>query len=81
LGTPIPSWPWSAPLSLALAWHLGRRTAEDASRFAAKLSGATAGRFQLSTDGFNAYPAATEEHLGGRVDYAQYVKVRERLLR
>jgi IS1 family transposase len=60
---------------LALAWHLGRRTAEDASRFAAKLSGATAGRFQLSTDGFNAYPAAVEEHLGGRVDYAQYVKV------
>ena len=60
---------------LALAWHLGRRTAEDASRFAAKLSGATEGRFQLSTDGFNAYPAAIEEHLGGRVDYAQYVKV------
>ena len=60
---------------LALAFHLGRRTHEDANVFAAKLDAATAGRFQLSTDGFNAYPAAIEEHLGGRVDYGQIVKV------
>lgn len=60
---------------LALAWHLGRRTSEDAHRFSLKLAGATAGRFQLSTDGFNAYPEAVEAHLDGRVDYAQYVKV------
>lgn len=60
---------------LALAFHLGRRTAEDASTFAAKLDAATAGRFQISTDGFTGYPAAIEEHLGGRVDYAQLVKV------
>lgn len=60
---------------LALAFHLGRRTSEDASMFAAKLDAATAGRFQLSTDGFNGYPAAIEEHLGGRVDYGQIVKV------
>jgi IS1 family transposase len=59
---------------LALAFHLGRRTTEDASFFAAKLAAATTGRFQLSTDGFNAYPAAIEEHLGGRVDYGQIVK-------
>jgi IS1 family transposase/transposase-like protein len=59
---------------LALAFHLGRRTAEDASMFSAKLAAATAGGFQLSTDGFNAYPAAIEEHLGGRVDYGQIVK-------
>jgi transposase-like protein/IS1 family transposase len=60
---------------LALAFHMGRRTSEDASIFAAKLAAATAGDFQLSTDGFNAYPAAIEEHLGGRVDYGQIVKV------
>jgi IS1 family transposase len=60
---------------LALAFHLGRRTAEDARVFTAKLAAATAGDFQLSTDGFNAYPAAVEEHLGGRVDYGQIVKV------
>jgi transposase-like protein len=50
---------------LAVSWHLGRRTAEDASLFMAKTAAATAGRFQLSTDGFNGYPAAVEEHLGG----------------
>lgn len=61
-------------LKLALAFHLGRRTSEDASFFAAKLAAATTGNFQLSTDGFNAYPAAVEEHLGGRVDYGQIVK-------
>lgn len=60
---------------LALSFHLGRRTAEDASLFMAKTARATSGRFQLSTDGFNAYPVAVEEHLGGRVDYAQLVKV------
>jgi transposase-like protein/IS1 family transposase len=60
---------------LALAFHLGRRTSEDASLFSAKLAAATSGRFQLSTDGFNGYPAAVEEHFGGRVDYGQIVKV------
>jgi transposase-like protein/IS1 family transposase len=58
-----------------LSWHLGRRTSEDASVFMAKTAAATSGNFQLSTDGFNGYPAAVEEHLGGRVDYAQTVKV------
>jgi len=60
---------------LALAFHLGRRTAEDASMFSAKLAAATADRFQISTDGFNGYPAAIEEHFGERVDYGQIVKV------
>ena len=49
---------------LVLAHHLGRRTAEDASFFAAKLSAATEGRFQLSTDGFNAYPARSRSISG-----------------
>lgn len=40
----------------------------------AKLAGATAGEFQLTTDGFQPYPAAVEQHLGGRVDFAQLVK-------
>lgn len=59
---------------LILAWHLGRRNGWDAHDFAEKLSTATAGRFQLSTDGFNGYPNAVEYNLGGRVDYAQVVK-------
>lgn len=59
---------------LVLAWHLGRRTSEDTNLFAAKLSGATTGSYQLSTDGWGAYPAAIEQHLGGRVDFAQMIK-------
>jgi IS1 family transposase len=55
---------------LVLSWHLGRRTAEDTHTFMGKLSGATAGRFQLTTDGFGPYPGAVEEKLGGRVDFA-----------
>ena len=39
-----------------------------------KLSTATAGSFQLSTDGFNGYPNAVEYAFGARVDYAQVVK-------
>jgi transposase-like protein/IS1 family transposase len=59
---------------LVLAWHLGRRNTWDAHDFMAKLNTATAGSFQLSTDGFNAYPNAVEYNLGARVDYAQVVK-------
>jgi transposase-like protein/IS1 family transposase len=59
---------------LILAWHLGRRNGWDAHDFVAKLSTATAGTFQLTTDGFNGYPNAVEFNLGGRADYAQVVK-------
>ncbi len=59
---------------LILAWHLGRRNTWDAHDFIVKLSTATAGSFQLSTDGFNAYPNAVEYAFGARVDYAQVVK-------
>jgi IS1 family transposase len=59
---------------LVLAWHLGRRTGGDADYFMEKLSAATVGRFQLTTDGFNAYPNAVEYNFGARVDYAQLVK-------
>jgi transposase-like protein/IS1 family transposase len=59
---------------LVLAWHLGRRNAWDTHDFMAKLSAATTERFQLTTDGFNAYPDAVEYNFGARVDYAQLVK-------
>src|SRR5436305_2594186 len=59
---------------LVLAWHLGRRNTWDAHDFIEKLSTATAGSFQLSTDAFNAYPDAVEYALGGRVDYGQVIK-------
>jgi IS1 family transposase len=60
---------------LILAWHLGRRTAEDTGIFIEKLDQATSGQFQLTTDGFAAYPEAVHHSLGTRVDFAQLVKV------
>jgi IS1 family transposase/transposase-like protein len=60
---------------LLLAHHVGRRTSQDADVFAAKLSAAvSADRFQISTDGFDGYPAALESHFGGQIDYAQLIK-------
>jgi len=59
---------------LLLAWHLGRRTERHTDVFVEKLDHATAGRFQLTTDGFNAYPNAVSYHLGTRTDYATLVK-------
>ena len=60
---------------LILAWHLGRRTAENTELFTEKLDQATSGRFRLTTDGFAAYPDAVHYSLGTRVDFAQLVKV------
>jgi IS1 family transposase len=60
---------------LVIAWHLGRRSQRDTVEFTEKLHAATEGRFQLTTDGFNAYPDAVCYSLGTRVDFAQLVKV------
>ncbi len=63
-----------ADTKLILAHHTGRRTAQHTDRFMEKLDRATAGRFQLTTDGFSAYPEAVNFHLGTRTDYATLVK-------
>ena len=65
---------------LILAWHLGRRTARDTLLFTEKIFATvdgTEGRFQVSTDGFDAYPDAITYSLGTRVDYAQLIKLYE----
>ncbi len=59
---------------LVLAWHLGRRSAEDAREFAGKLAEATSGSFQITTDGFKPYKTAIPEAMSG-ADFAQLVKV------
>jgi hypothetical protein len=41
---------------LILAWHLGDRDVPNTEAFTEKLSRATDGFFQLTTDGMNAYP-------------------------
>jgi len=60
---------------LVLTWHLGRRTARDTTAFIEKLDVATYGRFQITTDGFQAYPDAISLNLGTRVDFAQLIKI------
>ncbi len=62
---------------LVLAYELGKRTISSATRFMHKLADATdpSKRFQLTTDGLNAYNYAVGTVLGDRVDYSQLVKV------
>jgi transposase-like protein/IS1 family transposase len=60
---------------LILAWHLGDRDVPNTEAFTEKLDRATSGYFQLTTDGFAAYPQAVSYSLGVRVDYAQLIKV------
>ena len=62
---------------LILSWHLGKRTGRDAMAFTEKLNEATAGRFQITTDGFIPYFDAIHTCLGTRVHYAQLIKVYE----
>ncbi|HEX5760822.1 MAG TPA: IS1 family transposase [Thermoanaerobaculia bacterium] len=59
---------------MVLAFHVGRRDAWSTHDFMAKLAKATAGRLQLTTDGFGAYPDAVHYHLGARADYAMLIK-------
>jgi transposase-like protein/IS1 family transposase len=60
---------------LVLAWHLGRRTAQDTVIFTEKLDQATTGNFEIYTDGFSAYKDAIILSLGTRVDFAQIIKI------
>lgn len=62
---------------LVFAWHLGKRSAKDAGIFLEKIYRAVEGtnnRFQMTTDGYGAYPDAVSYSLGTRVDYAQLIK-------
>jgi len=58
---------------MILAWHLGRRETGDCCEFAFKLAKATAGEFQVTTDGFKPYQIAIPGELEG-VAFATLVK-------
>jgi transposase-like protein/IS1 family transposase len=60
---------------LLVAWHLGKRFPVDTQAFAERLADARNGRFQLTTDGYTPYRNVMPETLGGRIDFAQVVKV------
>jgi transposase-like protein/IS1 family transposase len=60
---------------LMLAWHLGKRDQWNTDTFCQKLANATAGRFQLSSDGWQPYPSAVIRALGHRVSLGVLVKI------
>ncbi|HUE03155.1 MAG TPA: hypothetical protein VMR62_26540 [Bryobacteraceae bacterium] len=64
-------------MKIVLAFELGKRTITSATRFIQKLADATHPdqRYQLTTDGLNAYPYPVATVLGDRVDYAQLIKI------
>jgi transposase-like protein/IS1 family transposase len=60
---------------LILAWHLGKRNRQETLQFIVKLRRATNGIFQLTTDGWTAYPDAVERVFGNDIHFAQLIKV------
>ena len=60
---------------LVVAWHLGKRSHDDTVSFAHKLSHATSGHFQMTTDGFAPYRKVIPDTFGSRVDFSQLIKV------
>jgi IS1 family transposase len=61
---------------LILAYHLGKRDQLSTDLFIGKLAYATSDeRFQLTSDGFKPYIKSVKASLGGKVDFAQLVKV------
>jgi IS1 family transposase/transposase-like protein len=61
---------------LILTYYIGPRDSWNCAMFCKALAEATAGRFQLSTDGFGPYISAVPEWLGDRgIDYGQIVKI------
>jgi IS1 family transposase len=60
---------------LILAHEIGQRDSNTCCSLLFKLKDATNGRFQLTTDGLRAYTLNVPFILGGRVDFAQLIKV------
>ena len=72
-------WTWTAIDSdskLVISWEVSTsRDSDSAIELMDDLRARTTDRFQLTTDGLNAYPGAVEGAFGGDVDFAQLIKV------
>ena len=72
-------WTWTAIDSdskLLISWAVSTaRDGETALDLMDDLRKRTASRFQLTTDGLNAYPDAVDGAFGGDVDFAQLIKI------
>ena len=72
------TWTWTAidaDSKLIVSYLVGGRDAEYAVAFIQDLADRAAGRFQLTSDGLNAYIGAVEDAFGIDIDYAQIVKI------
>ena len=72
-------WTWTAIDSdskLLISWLVSTsRDSDSAIELMDDLRARAASRFQLTTDGLNAYPEAVEGAFGGNVDFAQLIKL------
>ena len=60
---------------LIITHHVGRRTGINAHAFVSDLRKRTEGRYQATSDQYNAYVGAMREHFGQNVDFAQLRKI------
>jgi IS1 family transposase len=70
-------WTWTAicaDTKIVPSWMVGTREWRTAYKFLADLKERMAGRIQITSDGYNAYPMVVEAIFGSNVDYAQLVK-------
>ena len=71
------TWTWTAidaDSKLIISYLVGGRDAEYAVEFIQDLADRIANRFQLTSDGLNAYIGAVEDAFGDDIDFAQLVK-------
>jgi len=71
------SWAWyaiDADTKLILAHTVGKRDDAACATFLTRLTNATVGRCQVTSDGYAAYTHAVPMHFGSRVDFAQLIK-------
>lgn len=72
------TWTWTAldaDSKLIISYLVGGRDAEYAVAFIQDLADRVANRFQLTSDGLNAYIGAVEDAFGDDIDFAQLVKI------
>jgi len=72
------TWTWTAieaDTKFVISYLIGGRDAEYAVEFIQDLADRVAGRFQLTSDGLNAYIGGVEDAFGDDIDFAQLVKI------
>ena len=60
---------------LIITHHVGPRNGINAHEFVSDLRARTDGRYQVTTDQYNAYVGAMREHFGQNVDFGQLRKI------